>query len=108
MFNKPNMLGMLKQAQQAKKQLKRVQKEIDRMVFKGYSKDNIVVATVNGKLELTNIELDNIFSELDLSNQKLFIKAAVNEAVSDAQKTTQEKMSAVTGGMLGDMNIPGM
>ena len=48
------------------------------------------------------------FSELDLSNQKLFIKAAVNEAVSDAQKTTQEKMSAVTGGMLGDMNIPGM
>ena len=108
MFNKPNMLGMLKQAQQAKKQLKRVQKEIDRMVFKGYSKDNIVVATVNGKLELTNIELDNIFSELDLSNQKLFIKAAVNEAVSDAQKTTQEKMSAVTGGMLGDINIPGM
>ena len=108
MFNKPNMLGMLKQAQQAKKQLKKVQKEIDRMVFKGYSKDNIVVATVNGKLELTNIELDNSFSELDLSNQKLFIKAAVNEAVSDAQKTTQEKMSAVTGGMLGDMNIPGM
>ena len=108
MFNKPNMLGMLKQAQQAKKQLKKVQKEIDRMVFKGYSKDNIVVDTVNGKLELTNIELDNIFSELDLSNQKLFIKAAVNEAVSDAQKTTQEKMSAVTGGMLGDMNIPGM
>ena len=108
MFNKPNMLGMLKQAQQAKKQLKKVQKEIDRMVFKGYSKDNIVVATVNGKLELTNIELDNSFSEHDLSNQKLFIKAAVNEAVSDAQKTTQEKMSAVTGGMLGDMNIPGM
>ena len=108
MFNKPNMLGMLKQAQQAKKQLKKVQKEIDRMVFKGYSKDNIVVATVNGKLELTNIELDNSFSELDLSNQKLFIKAAVNGAVSDAQKTTQEKMSAVTGGMLGDMNIPGM
>ena len=108
MFNKPNMLGMLKQAQQEKKQLKKVQKEIDRMVFKGYSKDNIVVATVNGKLELTNIELDNSFSELDLSNQKLFIKVAVNEAVSDAQKTTQEKMSAVTGGMLGDMNIPGM
>ena len=55
MFNKPNMLGMLKQAQQAKKQLKKVQKEINRMVFKGYSKDNIVEATVNGKLELTNL-----------------------------------------------------
>ena len=85
------MLGMLKQAQQAKKQLKKVQKEIDRMVFKGHSKDSIVVATVNGKLELTNIDLDNSFSELDLSNQKLFIKAAVNEAVSDAKRQLKKK-----------------
>ena len=108
MFNKPNMLGMLKQAQQAKKQLKKVQKEINRMVFKGYSKDNIVEATVNGKLELTNLELEHSFSNLDTGNQKLLIKVAVNEALSNAQKTTKEKMSAVTGGMLGDMNIPGM
>ena len=108
MFNKPNMLGMLKQAQQAKKQLKKVQKEIDRMVFKGYSNNNIVEATVNGKLQLTNLDLHEDFSTLDSSNQKLHIKIAVNDAISDAQKTTQEKMNAVTGGMLGDMNIPGM
>ena len=108
MFNKPNMLGMLKQAQQAKKQLKKVQKEIDKMIFKGNSNDNIVEVTVNGKLELTNIELHNNFSNLDLRNQKIHIKTAVNYAISSAQKTTQEKMSAVTGGMLGDMNIPGM
>ena len=44
----------------------------------------------------------------DSSNQKSHIKTAVNDAISDAQKTTQEKMNAVTGGMLGDMNIPGM
>jgi DNA-binding YbaB/EbfC family protein len=108
MFNKPNMLGMLKQAQQAKKQLKKVQKEIDRMVFKGYSNNNIVEATVNGKLQLTNLELHKDFSALDPSNQKSHIKSAVNDAISDAQKITQEKMNAVTGGMLGDMNIPGM
>jgi|TARA_S200000501_G_scaffold129486_1_gene122355 DNA-binding YbaB/EbfC family protein len=108
MFNKPNMLGMLKQAQQAKKQLKKVQKEIDRMVFKGYSNNNIVEATVNGKLQLTNLDLHEDFSALDSSNQISHIKSAVNDAISDAQKTTQEKMNAVTGGMLGDMNIPGM
>ena len=108
MFNKPNMLGMLKQAQQAKKQLKKVQKEIDRMVFNGYSNNNIVEATVNGKLQLTNLDLHEDFSTLDSSNQKSHIKTAVNDAISDAQKTTQEKMNAVTGGMLGDMNIPGM
>ena len=108
MFNKPNMLGMLKQAQQAKKQLKKVQKEINRMVFNGYSNNNIVEATVNGKLQLTNLYLHEDFSTLNSSNQKSHIKTAVNDAISDAQKTTQEKMNAVTGGMLGDMNIPGM
>ena len=108
MFNKPNMLGMLKQAQQAKKQLKKVQKEIDRMVFKGYSNNNIVEATVNGKLQLTNLVFHEDFSTLDSSNQKSHIKTAVNNAISYAQRTTQEKMNAVTGGMLGDLNIPGM
>ena len=37
MFNKSNMLGMLKQAQQAKKQLKKVQKEIDEKLSEIYS-----------------------------------------------------------------------
>ena len=53
---------MLKQAQQAKKQLKKVQKEINRMVFKGSSEDESVVVTVNGKLEITNVELSDYFS----------------------------------------------
>jgi len=108
MFNKSNMLGMLKQAQQAKKQLKKVQKEINRMVFKGSSDDDIVEATVNGKLELTNLDIHDDFSHHDIRGQKTMIKTAVNNAISSAQKTTQEKMNSVTGGMLGDMNIPGM
>ena len=108
MFNKSNMLGMLKQAQQAKKQLKKVQKEINRMVFKGSSDDDIVEATVNGKLELTNLDINEDFSHHDIRGQKTMIKTAVNNAISSAQKTTQEKMNSVTGGMLGDINIPGM
>ena len=108
MFNKSNMLGMLKQAQQAKKQLKKVQKEIDRMDFKGSSSDGSVEATVNGKLVLTNLELDENFSQLDINSQKNMIKIAINNAIASAQKTTQDKMNSVTGGMLGDMNIPGL
>ena len=108
MFNKSNMLGMLKQAKQAKKQLKKVQKEIDRMVFKGSSSDGSVEASVNGKLVLTNLELDENFSQQDINSQKNMIKIAINNAIASAQKTTQDKMNSVTGGMLGDMNIPGL
>lgn len=108
MFNKSNMLGMLKQAQQAKKQLKKVQKEIDRMVFNGSSSNETVTATVNGKFEITNLELSDSFSSCSTREQKELIKSAVNMAISNAQKTSQEKMKSVTGGMLGDMKIPGL
>jgi DNA-binding protein YbaB len=63
---------------------------------------------VNGKLELTNLDIHDDFSHHDIRGQKTMIKTAVNNAISSAQKTTQEKMNSVTGGMLGDMNIPGM
>ena len=46
-----------------------------------FNRNELILANVNG---------DN----LDTSNQKLLIKVAVNEALSNAQKTTKEKMSA--------------
>ena len=88
--------------------LKKVQKEINRMVFKGSSEDESVVVTINGKLEITNVELSDYFSSSDSRQQTLLIKTAVNNAIASAQKTTQEKMNSATGGMLGDMNIPGL
>ena len=44
----------------------------------------------------------------DINSQKNMIKIAINNAIASAQKTTQDKMNSVTGGMLGDMNIPGL
>ena len=78
------------------------------MVFKGSSSDGSVEASVNGKLVLTNLELDENFSQQDINSQKNMIKIAINNAIASAQKTTQDKMNSVTGGMLGDMNIPGL
>ena len=43
-----------------------------------------------------------------MNTQKNIIKIAINNAIASAQKTTQDKMNSVTGGMLGDMNIPGL
>ena len=51
---------------------------------------------------------DENFSQQDINSQKNMIKIAINNAIASAQKTTQDKMNSVTGGMLGDMNIPGL
>jgi len=48
------------------------------------------------------------YSFEDINSQKNMIKIAINNAIASAQKTTQDKMNSVTGGMLGDMNIPGL
>ena len=36
------------------------------------------------------------------------ILAAVNQALQNAAKASEDKMNSITGGMLGNMKIPGM
>ena len=64
MFNKGNMSNMLKQAQQVQKQIEDVQNELDDLNINGESGGGMVKATVNGKMELLNLDLQNeIFEE---------------------------------------------
>ena len=59
MFNKGNMSNMLKQAQQVQKQIEDVQNELDDLNINGESGGGMVKATVNGKMELLNLDLQN-------------------------------------------------
>jgi DNA-binding YbaB/EbfC family protein len=64
MFNKGNMSKMLKQAQDVQKQIENVQNELDDLNINGESGGGMVKATVNGKMELLNLNLHNdIFEE---------------------------------------------
>ena len=108
MFNKGNMSSMLKQAQQVQKQIEDVQNELDDLNIDGESGGGMVKATVNGKMELLNLNLqDDIFEEDKDLTEDLII-SAINNAMSKAQEESQSRMNAVTGGMLGGMKIPGM
>ena len=107
MFDKNNMLGMLKQAQGVKKKIKKTQKQLDRMQFEGISKNGTLKAVVNGKMTLIDlVSLSN--DEVDIILHKASILSAVNNAISKAQEETKKMMNSVTGGMLGDMKIPGI
>ena len=108
MFNKGNMSNMLKQAQQVQKQIEDVQNELDDLNINGESGGGMVKATVNGKMELLNLDLQkNIFEE-DKDLIEDLIISAINNAMTKAQEESQSRMNAVTGGMLGGMKIPGM
>ena len=108
MFNKGNMSNMLKQAQQVQKQIEDVQSELDDLNINGESGGGMVKATVNGKMELLNLDLQNEIFEEDKAQIEDLIISAINNAMTKAQEESQSRMNAVTGGMLGGMKIPGM
>ena len=108
MFNKGNMSKMLKQAQQVQKQMENVQNELEDLKITGESGGGLVNATVNGKMEILNLNLkDEILKEEKDLIEDLII-SAVNNALTKAQVESQSRMNSATGGMLSGMKLPGM
>ncbi|MAP71230.1 MAG: YbaB/EbfC family nucleoid-associated protein [Candidatus Marinimicrobia bacterium] len=108
MFNKGNMSKMLKQAQQVQKQMENVQNELEDLKITGESGGGLVNATVNGKMEILNLNLkDEILKEEKDLIEDLII-SAVNNALTKAQDESQTRMNSATGGMLSGMKLPGM
>ena len=108
MFDKGNMFSALKQAQNMKKQLKRVNKQLEKSHFTSLSNNNEIEVKINGKMKLLSIKLDDNFSSLDNNSKERLLVSTINNAIDIAQKESQNQMNAVTGGMLGDMKIPGL
>ena len=108
MFNKGNMSKMLKQAQQMQKDIENVQNELDELQINSESGGGLVQVTINGKMELLDLNLqDEILIEEKEIIEDLII-SAVNNAISKAQDESQNRMNSVTGGMLGGLKMPGM
>ena len=108
MFNKGNMSKMLKQAQQMQKDIENVQNELDDLQINSESGGGLVQVTINGKMELLDLNLqDEILTEEKEIIEDLII-SAVNNAISKAQDESQNRMNSVAGGMLGGLKMPGM
>lgn len=108
MFDKGNMFNALRQAQNMKKQLKKVNKQLEKSYFDCNSKNDEVQIKINGKMKIISLKLSESFSNVNESTQQQLLLSTINNAINIAQKESQKQMNAVTGGMLGDMKIPGL
>lgn len=108
MFNKGNMGQLLKQARDVQKKIEEVQNELDDLIIEADSGGGMVKVVVNGKQQILelNIEPDAIKEDKELLED--LIISAVNNALSQSLEESQSRMNAVTGNMLGGMNIPGL
>ena len=96
-----NMQAMMKQAQALQKEMMNMKAELDKTEFIGES--SLVKVTVNGKKEVLSVTIDKS-AELgaeDLEMLEDMVVVAINNAMNEIDKVTEQKMGKYTKGMPG-------
>ncbi len=95
-----NIQAMMKQAQQLQNKVLNEKKVIDSKVFTG--KSSLVSVTMTGDKKVTGVDInmDSIESD-DKEMLEDMIMLAVNDAITQIDKETEEKMGKYTQGLPG-------
>ncbi len=97
-----NVAKMMKNLQQMQSKM---QTEIDKLEVEASSGGGIVTARMNGKKELLSLQLSpDAITPDDVEMMQDLVIAAVNEA----GRKVDTEIQAMTAGMTGGMNIPGL
>lgn len=95
-----NIQAMMKQAQQLQNKVLNEKKAIDSKVFTG--KSSLVTITMTGDKKVTGVDInmDSIESD-DKEMLEDMIMLAVNDAITQIDKETEEKLGKYTQGLPG-------
>lgn len=100
-----NMNQMLKQAQKMQEDMTNLQADLEQREYTATSGGGMVEVTVDGKHLVKSIKINpDIIDPEDSEMLEDLVTVAINEAISNAIKTAEEEMGAITGGL----NMPGL
>ena len=100
-----NMNQMLKQAQKMQEDMANLQADLEQREYTATSGGGMIEVTVDGKHLIKNIKINpDAVDDDDVEMLEDLITVAVNEAISNAIKTSEEEMGAITSGL----NMPGL
>jgi len=94
--------GMMKQAQKMQENMQKAQEELADMEVTGKAGGGMVEVTMNGRHDVRRVNIDDSLLGEDKDMLEDLVAAAVNDAVQQVEKTSQEKMA----GMMGGMQLP--
>ena len=96
-----NIQAMMKQAQKLQNDMMKAKEEIDKMEF--FSTNGLVTVKIDGQKKIVDVKIENDadFSLEDFEMLQDMIKIAVNDAMSQVDKVTEEKMGRFS-------SIPGL
>ena len=95
--------NLLKQAQQMQSELQKVQERLAQLEVTGEAGAGMVAVTMNGRHDVSRVRIDAKLKDEDLSMLEDLLAAAINDANRRIEKTTQEQMAGLAGGL----NLPG-
>jgi len=94
--------NLMKQAQQMQANMQKMQEEVANMEVEGQAGGGLVKITMTGRHDVKRVSIDDSVLQDDKEMLEDLIAAAVNDAVRQVEKVSQEKMSSVTAGF----NLP--
>ena len=94
---------MMKQAQEMQANMQKAQEELAHMEVTGKAGGDMVSVVMTGRHDVKRVTIDDSLMGDDKEMLEDLLAAAVNDAVRQVERTSQEKMSGMTAGM----NLPG-
>ena len=95
-----NFNNMIKQAQALQKKMAEAQEKVETLEAEGISGGGIVKITINGKNNVTSVNIDE--TAIDKNEKEILedlIVAAFNDARDKIQRKIADEMSSLTGGI---------
>ena len=108
MIPKGGMKNIIKKAQELQNQMEKAQEELNAIEVDGQSGGGMITAKVNGHKELIKLDIEPDILKEDKEMIEDLIIAAVNQALQNVTKVSEEKMNSITGGLGGKIKFPGM
>lgn len=100
-----NMNSMIRQAQKMQEQITELQNDIEERDFSATAGGGAVEVVLSGKKTMKSLTLKpEVVDPEDIEMLQDLIISAVNEAVNKIEKTTEEEMNKITGGVA----LPGL
>ena len=102
-----DIMGLMKQAQELKKNYEQAQADMERMTVQGTAGGGMVTAEVNGLGQIKRVKLEaTIVKNDDIEMLEDLIVVAVRDAQTKAMAEVQSKMGQLTGGMNLPFKLP--
>jgi hypothetical protein len=94
---------LMKQAQQMQANMQKAQEELANMEVTGQAGGGMVSVVMTGRHDVKRVSIDDSLMGDDKEMLEDLLAAAVNDAVRQVEKNSQDKMSGMTAGL----NLPG-